>query len=158
MNAYDDLYNLNMQLLQHEYGLQNGLTSGLLPMALERLTVCVATLAPPFDELSAAIANLDDLSVENPSDITYANKIFLDYARGLSRSIMDGRFDGILVLGIDYQQASCLCRMSSTQIYDLSRLWQGRIYRIRKTATLEGIHPMAIRLYHVPFMTSSLRS
>ena len=107
----EDLQALNKRILT-----QMGAANVNLHSALSLLAVCVGKLKLSAEEISTTLAGLSTNHHENSLDVTSINKEYLSYARQTSRDIINGYFDGLIILNIDLAQARVLARLSNQQI------------------------------------------
>ena len=123
MNTLDDLKALNQRLLNH-------FCSGAVSMerALSYISVCLAKLSASGTDLAAFTATA--AQPQNSIDVASLNKEYLQYARQVARDVNAGAFDGLVVLGIDMQQARALARLSNQQILQLSLYYPGPIFQM----------------------------
>lgn len=128
----------------------------LLPM-LNLLSVCLARLKPSADELSLAASVVVPPHHENSLDVISINKEYLMYARQTARDILNGAFDGLIILSLDMAQARVLARLSNQQITDISRRWPGVVFDVSTAATLNvgPLHASAVPHYSAAMLAAA---
>lgn len=148
----EDLQALNKRILT-----QMGAANVNLHSALSLLAVCVGKLKLSAEEISAALAGPSTNHHENSLDVTSINKEYLSYARQTARDIINGYFDGLIVLNMDLAQARVLARLSNQQISDLSRRWMGPVFDVSVAATrnVGPLHSKAVPHYSVAMLAAA---
>lgn len=118
-----DLIELNLRI-----GKRIGISANLMTTYSSYLSVCVGRLSIS----SAELVRLTTISVgvANPLDVIYINRDYLNYARMIAQSIVGaGDFSGLLVLGVDLEQARVLSRLSNQQITLIAKYADGEVFR-----------------------------
>lgn len=148
----EDLRALNKRILT-----QMGAANVNLQTALSLLSVCVGKLTLSAEEMTTALSSLPVTNNENPLDVISINKEFLMYARQTSRDILNGYFDGLIILNIDLAQARVLARLSNQQITDLSRRWTGTVFDVSVAATrnVGALHAKAVPHYSAAMLAAA---
>ena len=148
----EDLQALNKRILT-----QMGAANVNLHSVLNLLAVCVGKLKLSAEEITGALASVHSSRHENSLDVTSINKEYLSYARQTARDIINGYFDGLIVLNIDLAQARVLARLTNQQITDLSRRWTGLVFEVSVAATrnVGPLHTKAVPHYAVAMLAAA---
>ena len=148
----EDLRALNKRILT-----QMGTANVNLLLTLNLLPVCLGKLKPSADELSTAAAVVAPSHQENPLDVTSINKEYLMFARQTARDIVNGHFDGLIILGVDLAQARVLSRLTNQQIADISRRWLGTVFDVSGAATrnVGPLHARAVPHYSAAMLAAA---
>ena len=148
----EDLRALNKRILT-----QMGAANVNLLSTLNLLSVCLGKLKPSADELSTAVAVVAPSHHENPLDVTSINKEYLMFARQTARDILNGYFDGLIILSIDLAQARVLARLTNQQITDISRRWLGTVFDVSGAATrnVGPLHAKAVPHYSAAMLAAA---
>lgn len=137
MSTNNDLRALNQRLLSNLNA-----ASDNLKKAVNLSPVCLATLKPGGWELMEALTKVA-AQPENSLDVVYINKDFLNFARQISRDIVTGNFDGLVILGIDLCQARALAKLTNADILALSRRWPGQIFKYSSVVNRDWPKPFS---------------
>jgi hypothetical protein len=148
----EDLQALNRRILT-----QMGAANVNLRTALNLLPVCLGKLRATADDISSMIGKLATIHHENSLDVTSINKEYLLYARQTARDILNGYFDGLIILSIDLSQARILARLSTQQITDLSRRWQGAVFEVAGAVSrpVGPLHAAAVPHYSAAMLAAA---
>lgn len=79
------------------------------------------------------------------------------YARQTARDILNGYFDGLIILSIDLAQARVLARLTNQQITDISRRWMGTVFDVSGAATrnVGPLHAKAVPHYSAAMLAAA---
>ncbi|MBX3669560.1 MAG: hypothetical protein KF778_14265 [Rhodocyclaceae bacterium] len=148
----DDLVSLNARILSLVPGANENLRN-----VLDVLPVCVAKLKPGLVEFMTGLKSGTRLPYENCPDFSSINREYLNYARLVSRDIVHGNFDGLIVIHISMAQARVLARLTNKQIGDLSLYWRGLVFEVTMAATraLCPLHAGATSQYPVAVLAAA---
>lgn len=148
----EDLQALNKRILT-----QMGAANVNLRTALNLLPVCLGKLTATADDISSMLGKLATIHFENSLDVTSINKEYLLYARQTARDILNGYFDGLIILNIDLSQARVLARLSTQQITDLSRRWQGTVFQVAGAVSrpVGPLHSAAVPHYSAAMLAAA---
>lgn len=139
-----DLLELNRRIAAHVGEINANVAS-----SLSKVSICIGRLKPSGEQLIRAIAEPRMLSGENSLDVVSINREYLSFCRLVSRDIIHGHYDGLVVLDCDLQQANLLANMTTQQINDISRYWPGTIFSpiVALSCRPEAFHDKAIVHY-----------
>ncbi len=148
----EDLRALNKRILT-----QMGAANANLLSTLNLLSVCLGKLKLSADDLSSAAAVVAAPLHSPPLDVTSINKEYLIFARQTARDILNGYFDGLIILSINLAQARVLARLTNQQITNISRSWQGTVFDVSGAATrnMGPLHAKAIPHYSAAMLAAS---
>ena len=134
-SSLDDLKALNLRMLKQ--------FCNCVP-AIERtisyISVCLGKLTPSGTDLASFA--MSPSGEQNPIDVASLNKEYLNYARQVARDINSGFFDGLVILGINMQQARALARLSNQQIHQLAVYYPGHIFQMSAVANRQMEHEL----------------
>lgn len=136
-----DLLELNRRIATHVGEINTNVTS-----SLSKIRICIGRLKPSCEQLIRAISEPRKLSGENSIDVVSINREYLSFCRLVSRDIIHGHYDGLVVLDCDLQQARLLANMTTEQINVISRHWPGTIFSpiVALSCRPESFHSKAI--------------
>ncbi len=148
----EDLQALNKRILT-----QMSASNVNLHSVLNLLSVCVGKLKLSAEDMASALRVIPNSANENPLDVTSINREYLLFARQTSRDIINGHFDGLIILNIDLAQARTLATLTNQQITDLSRRWQGTVFDVAYAATrsVSPLHAKAIPHYSAAMLAAA---
>jgi len=120
----DDLIELNNRIAA-----RIGLSEELVVACADFLSVCLGRLNLGSTEL-LELAN-GKAATANALDVIYINRDYLNYARMIAQAIVGaGQFAGLLVLGIDIDQARVLSRLSNSQITHVAKYAKKEVFDV----------------------------
>ena len=92
------------------------------------LSICIGRLALSTVELLTLTRGKGGEA--NPLHIIYQNRDYLMFARMVAMSVIGaGAFEGLIVLGMNIDQARILARLSSAQITHVAKYANGLVYK-----------------------------
>lgn len=129
----DDLQLVNERILSVHLGTPTAIVQRYLPM----LSVCLGQLKATARQLVDFVPSIH----ENTLDVVASNRTYLEFARLTARDVLAGNYDGLLILGIDLDQARALAKLSIQQIKTMAYRWDGLIFEPRQVAKrVESMH------------------
>ena len=127
----DDLMELNRAIATRA-----GLSDELSDSYAGFLSVCLGRFNLQSSELLSIASNKVQSLTANSLDVIYANRDYLTFARMVAQGIVNaGQFSGLLVLGINIDQARALARLSGAQITQVAKCSDGLVYSCLSNTT-----------------------
>ena len=118
----DDLIELNKAIATRA-----GITEEVAGSYAGFLSICLGRLALSTSDL--LMLSKGKSGEANPLDVIYANRDYLMFARMVAQSVVcAGQFAGLLILGMNIDQARIMARLSNAQISCLAKYADGLVY------------------------------
>ncbi len=130
---HDDLMELNRAI-----AMRAGLTEDIADTYAGFLSICLGRLNLQTADLLELLRSKGGMA--NSLDIVYTNRDYLTFARMIAQGVVGaGQFAGLLVLGMNIDQARILARLSAAQITQIAKYADGLVYScISSTKNIEN--------------------
>ncbi len=104
-----------------------GLAEDLIGTCTGYLSICVGRLNTDVGALKRLAES--QTGTVNALDVIYINRDYLNYARIVAQNVVRGaNFSGLLVLGMNMQQARVIADLSNAQITRIAKYATGEIF------------------------------
>ena len=145
----DDLIELNKQLAK-----RIGLSPDLISAYAGSISICLGKLKLNASEI-LTLAN-SNVGVVNSLESTYINRDYLNFARLVAQGIVSaGQFAGLLILGINLDQARVLARLNNVQITQVAKFAAGEVYEfIRPVQKMQNFQSSSRQQFAVALLAA----
>ena len=141
----EDLDELNSEVLRFA-GVE------MAPGALPVFNVSVGRLALSGNDLRTFSRSAH----ENQVDVYRLNQLFLEFGRLVSRDVLAGDLEGLIVLAADMDQIRAMANLSNRAIRELARCWPGLVYAIPDSVMrAPTLHPKAQQYFAMSLISNA---
>lgn len=107
-----------------------GATNNNLIAHLSQVQTCLGRLNITAEGIREAASTSEQAGQGNELALTSLNREYLHFARQTARDIVNGAFEGLVVLGITMPQAHALAELTNQQILAIARSWPGPVFQV----------------------------
>lgn len=143
-----DLVELNRRIARHAFQQNGAEIEAKHEQYLEFLAVCIARFRPSVTEVKALVFGVRPAQQNNLLD-THLNRDYLNYCRLAGKDVEAGRYERLIELGLNIDEAELLASLTNEQITRLALHYPGPIAAFDATPFKSGagMHKWAGRFH-----------